>query len=56
MLNNEALERQVIKKYMEEMKRLRVEVGALQEVMVNRGRKNHEDDASLLSVEEESIK
>lgn len=38
---------------MEEMKRLRVEVGALEEVMVNRRKKNHGEDVSFLSVESE---
>lgn len=38
---------------MEEMKRLRVEVGALEEVMVNRRKKNHGEDISFLSVESE---
>ena len=38
---------------MEEMKILRVEVGTLEEVMVNRGRKYHGKDVSFLSVESE---
>ena len=38
---------------MEEMKRLRVEVGALEEVMVNKRKKDHGEDVSFLSVESE---
>lgn len=41
---------------MEEMKRLRVEVGALEAVMVNRGRKHYGEDVSFLSVEESPVR
>lgn len=52
-MNNEAQEKQAVRKCMEEMKRLRVEVGALEEVMVNKRKKDHGEDVSFLSVESE---